>query len=166
MFLNLPSSCGLKTSTLLCTAAGEKSERSALPGGGIAEIGRQIWAVLSIPTFLIIVLQVLQVSHVDDLIYYWVLSTPYVFDDMCFAIQNTAHPQSWFISRLQHVPMLWSVLPAQQCIHQAPNGVMVADAVLIQLRCIWHCLGLAAHGKFRSCGLLCPASQGSGHDME
>ena len=39
------------------TAAGEKSERSSLPGGGLAEIGRQIWAVLTIPTFLIIVLQ-------------------------------------------------------------------------------------------------------------
>ena len=39
------------------TAGGEKSERSALPGGGLAEIGRQIWAVLTIPTFLIIVLQ-------------------------------------------------------------------------------------------------------------
>ena len=39
------------------TAAGEKAERTAPPGGGLGEVGRQIWAVLTIPTFLIIVLQ-------------------------------------------------------------------------------------------------------------
>ena len=51
-----------QANTLLSTAAGEKAERSALPGGGLGEIGRQIWAVLSIPTFLIIVLQVLPLA--------------------------------------------------------------------------------------------------------
>ena len=44
------------------SAAGEKSERSALPGGGLGGIGQQIWAVLRIPTFLIIVLQVLPLA--------------------------------------------------------------------------------------------------------
>jgi len=59
IFLKRPPRFDSKATTLLSTAAGEKSERSALPGGGLGEIGRQIWAVLSIPTFLIIVLQVL-----------------------------------------------------------------------------------------------------------